>query len=162
MIPLGWMLSRRSRTLYSYVGEDYETPLPPPEVSNTLEMVNKDELLQHVTSSLIDEIIVNVVRDVEDREEIVTHTVANLVDIFLDMKGDQGEYSREDEILVNEVVEELIDGVTEMISEEPMERIMIETSSETAELSESIALCELVLLAMNRLLLVSELSRSEE
>ena len=49
-----------------------------------------------------------------------------------------------------------------MISEESMERIMIETSSETAELSESIALCELVLLAMNRLLLVSELSRSEE
>ena len=167
MTSLGWMLSRLSRKLFSFISDDHETSFLPPEVPMTLDMVNKDEILQNITSSLIEEIVMNVVRDAEDREEIVTQAVANLIDIYLDSKNDQREYSREDEILVKEVVEEMIDGITEMVCEEPSEPIIIETvnettnetanetTNETSELSESIALCELVLLAMNRLVIVS-------
>lgn len=167
MTSLGWMLSRLSRKLFSFISDDHETSFLPPEVPMTLDMVNKDEILQNITVSLIEDIVVNVVRDAEDREEIVTQAVANLIDIYLDSKNDQREYSREDEILVKEVVEEMIDGITEMVCEEPSEPIIIETANDTAndtanettnetsELSESIALCELVLLAMNRLVIVS-------
>ena len=139
--------------------------------------VGKQEIIDGVTNSLMDELVERTVRYGEEKEEVVSSVVQTIIDIIMDAKqreieeekakGRTGNASNlqgtnsdqlsglcfEDELFIKETTDELVDGLVEMMGESENNPSYVD-SSDLMELRDLIIQCELVLNAMNRILKV--------
>ena len=145
--------------------------------------MGKQDMINRITNSLMDELIERTVHYGEEKEEVVASVVNTVIDIIMDSKqremeeeekrGRKGNASKlyeksddqlgglcfEDELFVKETTDELVDGLVEMMGENDKAPIFV-NSSDSTELRERIIQCELVLVAMNRILQVWDCSNT--
>ena len=129
------------------------------EVTNQTQMIvdtvlNKEDIVRDITNSVVDSIVTDVVRQIEETRSIVDQTVATMIDIFLDKTQENSDHSLEDEILVNEVVDEMIDGIVNVVCQPAPKPISIDPSR-IDRLKDAAQVSELLILAIAILITVS-------
>ena len=141
--------------------------------------MGKQDIINRITNSLMDELIERTVHYKEEKEDVVSSVVNTVIDIIMDskqrqMEGEEGRGIKrdesklheksgeqfcglcfEDELFVKETTDELVDGLVEMMGDNGKAPMYVNVSDST-ELGERIIQCELVLIAMNRILQVCD------
>ena len=160
MTTFAWRLSVATHEMDSILHGDEQRQLPSLfEVTNQTQMIvdtvlNKEDIVRDITNSVVDSIVTDVVRQIEETRSIVDQTVATMIDIFLDKTQENNDHSLEDEILVNEVVDEMIDGIVNVVCQPAPKPISIDPSR-IDRLKDAAQVSELLILAIAILITVS-------
>lgn len=160
MTTFAWRLSVAAHEMDSILHGDEQRQLPSLfEVTNQTQMIvdtvlNKEDIVRDITNSIVDSIVTDVVRRIEETRSIVDQTVATMIDIFLDKTQENNDHSLEDEILVNEVVDEMIDGIVNVVCQPAPKPISIDPSR-IDRLKDAAQVSELLILAIAILITVS-------
>ena len=159
MTTFAWALSMLAHEMTSVLHGDDHTEVatllimssPTQDMANTV--LNKEDIVKELTNSIIDSVVYDVVRRSEETATIVGQSVAQMIDIFLDSTQENRDHSLENELIVNEVEEEMIDGIVSIVCKPPSEPLQVE-SQQIDRLKEAAGVCELIVLAMAILVMV--------
>lgn len=161
MITLAWRLSLVSHYLHHNlknglmdVNSSRSLGRERPESYALEDIVNHREWMDKLTEKVIDSIVENVICECEERDCLVEKYVGNMIDLFVDSKEGYREHSEEDDMIIEKVTNELIDGIVEVLCEPPPERQFVSEIEYTQPLQASITACELIILAMSRMIMV--------
>lgn len=125
------------------------------EVKNRKDDLNSilktDEWVGAIANEVIDDIVMLVIREREERTAIVENTVSELISLFTDSK-DQA-HSIEDEHFIQDVTNELVDGIVSTLAQTPIEQTL-PTAKITQDLQYALNACELVILAISKMIMV--------
>lgn len=162
MTTFAWRLSIATHEMDSILHGNEEGQMPSLfEVTNQTQMIaeavlNKEDIVRDITNSIVDSIVSDVVRQIEETKSFVEQTVATMIDIFLDKTQENKDHSLENEILVNEVVDEMIDGIVKVVCQPTPEPISIDPSM-IDRLKDAAQVSELLILAIAILITVTML-----
>lgn len=161
MITLAWRLS----LVAHYLHNNLKNGLMDVESSRSLgrerpesyaleDIVNHREWMEKVTEKVIDDIVTNVICECEERDCVVEKFVDNMIDLFVDSKEGCREHSAEDDMVIEKVLNEMVDGIVDVLFQPPPERQYINEIEYTQPLQASITACELIILAMSKIIMV--------
>lgn len=161
MITLAWRLSLVSHYLHHNlknglmdVSSSRSLGRERPESYGLEDIVNHREWMDKLTEKVIDSIVENVICECEERDCLVEKFVGNMIDLFVDSKEGYREHSEEDDMIIEKVTNELVDGIVGVLCEPPPERQFVSEIEYTQPLQASITACELIILAMSRMIMV--------
>lgn len=115
---------------------------------------SKEEWVESVTQEIIDDIVMLVTRECEERTILVENIVSDMVNSFVDSKEGHV-HSLEDDAFVKDIAEQMVDGILQTIAEPPVE-IMLTPADITPEVQTMLNACELVVLCMSKMIMVGK------
>lgn len=158
------MLTAVVGTLYQRVQPNSEGELFAPSLKKTSSMtiellteaiLSKEEMIKSITNSVLSTIVTRVVYESEERNDAVFSSLSEVIDVFLDSKKENRERSLQDKLVIDSVVSEMVDGITEVLAQPPSERIRVSDDDPDAEaIKDATSVCELAILAMNHIIMV--------
>ena len=161
---LAHMLTAVVGTLYQRVQPNSEGELFAPSLKKTSSMtiellteaiLSKEEMIKSITNLVLSSIVTRVVYESEERNDAVFSSLSEVIDVFLDSKKENRERSLQDKLVIDSVVGELVDGITEVLAQPPSERIRVNDDDPDAEaIKDATSVCELAILAMNHIIMV--------
>ena len=117
--------------------------------------VNHSEFMKRMTNEILDSIVYSVIRNCDERNVIIDSTLSNIVDIFVDSIEGEKEHSFEDDLVIQEVTDELIDGIINVISQPTSEIQPLAHSEDQLSIQETLNSCKEVILAISFVIMVN-------
>lgn len=162
VVVLVWELSLLTHFLHHQLEIDsveasQTSQQPPIERKNPKEdelnsFLKTDEWVSVIAKEVIDDIVMLVSRECEERTEIVDAAVSDLISMFT-QSADSQSHSVEEERFIRSVADELIDGIVSTLSQSPLEKTLTNLTI-TPDLQYALNACELVILAISKMIMV--------
>ena len=164
MLFLAWNLSSIAHSLHSHLENDIMdipmnhslySSIQPDEEWIMEDYVNHSEFMKRMTNEILDSIVYSVIRNCDERNVIIDSTLSNIVDIFVDSIEGEKEHSFEDDLVIQEVTDELIDGIINVISQPTSEIQPLAHSEDQLSIQETLNSCKEVILAISFVIMVN-------
>lgn len=165
MLFLAWRLSSIAHSLHSHLENDIMdiptihslySSFQPDEEWIMEDYVNHSEFMKRMTNEILDSIVYSVIRNCDERDVIIDSTLSNIVDIFVDSIEGEKEHSFEDDLVIQEVTDELIDGIINVISQPTSEIQPLAHSEDQLSIQETLNSCKEVILAISFVIMVNK------
>ena len=163
MLFLAWNLSSIAHSLHSHLENDIMdipmnhslySSIQPDEEWIMEDYVNHSEFMKRITNDILDSIVCSVIHNCYERDVIIDSTLSNIVDIFVDSIEGEKEHSFEDDLVIQEVTDELIDGIINVISQPISEIQPLAHSEDQLSIQETLNSCKEVILAISFVIMV--------